>query len=233
MKSQQPADDSESDVSLRKGRPKATSRADKTAETRASIVKAALTEVVDQGYAGARLDEISKKAGVAKGTIYIHFKDKEALFEGIIRQMILPYSESMEAKAKLQPPQSPRHFLEEYLIPFVRALQADRRIDIVRLLIAEAPRFPALAEIYYRVIVEPNITRMSTMLSTCVKPEHAELKNFPQLVMAPVIAGLIWNTMFERFHPVDVEGMLRVHFGLMANALETGDEKALPPGKDS
>ena len=214
----------ERDSKERTPRRKSPSRADKAAETRAAIVKAALAEFMDRGFAGARLDEISKRAGVAKGTIYIHFKDKEALFEGIIRQMILPYSEQLEAKAKQRPPQNPEEFFEEYLLPFVRALQADRRIDILRLQISEGPRFPALAEIYYRVIVEPNITRLEAMLRVSLKPQHAELADYPQLVMAPVITGLIWNSMFERFRPVDVEGMLRIHFRMMSGWMEIGSE---------
>lgn len=200
----------------RSSRRKSPSRADKAAETRAAIVQAALAEFLDRGFAGARLDEISKRAGVAKGTIYIHFKDKEALFEGIVRQMVLPYSERMEAKAKERLPESPADFFENFLLPSVRALQSDRRVDVMRLLISDGPRFPALAEIYYRVVVEPNITRMQGLLAGSVRPEAKELADFPQLVMAPVIAGMMWNVLFERFRPLDVEGMMRTHFRLMS-----------------
>ena len=197
-------------------RRKSPSRADKAAETRAAIVQAALAEFLDRGFAGARLDEISKRAGVAKGTIYIHFKDKEALFEGIVRQMVLPYSQQMEARAKERLPESPADFFENFLLPSVRALQADRRVDVMRLLISDGPRFPALAEIYYRVVVEPNIARMQGLLAGSVRPEARELTDFPQLVMAPVIAGMMWNVLFERFRPLDVEGMMRTHFRLMS-----------------
>jgi AcrR family transcriptional regulator len=205
-----------SDAKERAPRRKSPSRADKAAETHAAIVRAALAEFTERGFAGARLDEISKRAGVAKGTIYIHFKDKEALFEGIVRQMILPYSEQMEAKAKDHPPQSPEQFLEEFLIPLVRSLQADHRVDILRLLISEGPRFPALAEIYYRVIVEPNMAKLRAVLAASVKPEARELANFPQIVVAPLLMGLIWNLVFERFQPVEVESMMRTHFRLMS-----------------
>ena len=203
-----------SEKTPRKKRP--SGRAAKTEVTRAAIVEAALAEFLDRGYAGARLDEMAKRAGVAKGTIYIHFKDKEALFEGILRQRLLPYSEQMEAKAKERLPESPEDFLENFLLPFVRALQADRGTDVVRLLVSEGPRFPSLSEIYYRVIVEPNITRMRAMLAATVKPEAKVLVDYPQLVMGPVIAGLMWNTMFERFERLDVETMLRAHFRLLS-----------------
>ena len=42
------------------------------------------------GFAATRLDDIAKRAGVAKGTIYLHFKDKESMFEELIRTAIVP-----------------------------------------------------------------------------------------------------------------------------------------------
>lgn len=211
-------------------RRKSPSRADRAAETRSAIVQAALSEFLDRGFAGARLDEISKRAGVAKGTIYIHFKDKEALFEGIVRQMVLPYSQQMESRAKERSPENPADFFENILLPAVRALQSDRRVDVMRLLISDGPRFPALAEIYYRVVVEPNITRLQALLTATVKPEARELADYPQLVMAPVIAGMMWNSLFDRFRPLDVEGMMRTHFRLMSAWLGAQPE---PPAPDS
>ena len=60
------------------------------AERRAAIVEAALEEFIARGFTATRLDDVAKRAGVAKGTIYLHFKDKEALFEELIRTAIVP-----------------------------------------------------------------------------------------------------------------------------------------------
>jgi AcrR family transcriptional regulator len=54
----------------------ANSRAGRAAERRAAIVAAALDEFVARGFTATRLDDVAKRAGVAKGTIYLHFKDK-------------------------------------------------------------------------------------------------------------------------------------------------------------
>lgn len=95
-------------------------------------------------------------------------------------------------------------------------LQADQRVEILRLLLSEGPRFPALTEIYYRVVVEPNISKLQALLKRSVKPEAAALADFPQLLGAPVLTGLIWNTLFERFREIDLEKMMRVHFQLIS-----------------
>ena len=49
-----------------------------------------MDEFIARGFAATRLDDVAKRAGVAKGTIYLHFKDKEALFEELIRTAIVP-----------------------------------------------------------------------------------------------------------------------------------------------
>src|ERR1700753_4436615 len=68
----------------------APNRAERAAERRAAIVDAAMEEFVARGFAATRLDDIAKRAGVAKGTIYLHFKDKESMFEELIRTAIVP-----------------------------------------------------------------------------------------------------------------------------------------------
>src|SRR5436190_12293021 len=65
-------------------------RAERAAERRQAIIEAALDEFIARGFAATRLDDIAKRAGVAKGTIYLHFKDKESMFEELIRTAIVP-----------------------------------------------------------------------------------------------------------------------------------------------
>ncbi len=67
------------------------SRTERAAERRAAIVDAAMEEFIARGFAATRLDDIAKRAGVAKGTIYLHFKDKESMFEELIRTAIVPF----------------------------------------------------------------------------------------------------------------------------------------------
>ena len=49
-----------------------------------------MDEFIARGFAATRLDDIAKRAGVAKGTIYLHFKDKESMFEELVRIVIVP-----------------------------------------------------------------------------------------------------------------------------------------------
>ena len=58
---------------------------------------AAMDEFIARGFAATRLDDVAKRAGVAKGTIYLHFKDKEALFQELIRTAIVPLVGTLDA----------------------------------------------------------------------------------------------------------------------------------------
>src|SRR3569832_2852275 len=76
-------------------------RTERAAERRAAIVEAAMEEFIARGFAATRLDDVAKRAGVAKGTIYLHFKDKESMFEELVRTVIVPVVERLNA---LPPP---------------------------------------------------------------------------------------------------------------------------------
>ena len=59
-------------------------------ERRRSILDAALAEFAAHGFAGTRLDDVARRAGVAKGTLYLYFSDKEALFRGLVQETLTP-----------------------------------------------------------------------------------------------------------------------------------------------
>ena len=61
-----------------------SARARRSAERRSAILAAALEEFAARGFAATRLDDVARRAGVAKGTIYLHFADKETLFQELI-----------------------------------------------------------------------------------------------------------------------------------------------------
>src|SRR6516162_1373048 len=68
-------------------------------ERRTAILSAALEEFAARGFAATRLDDVARRAGVAKGTIYLHFRDKESLFQELVRAMLSPLVGTIEAAA--------------------------------------------------------------------------------------------------------------------------------------
>src|SRR5881392_3143806 len=120
------------------------SRTQAAGERRAAILAAALEEFTARGYEGARLDDVAKRAGVAKGTIYLYFADKQTLFQELVRSMVSPVLGVLEKMRAVDIPA--RLLIETLLNTFVREVYGTRRKDIIRLILSEGPRFPAIAE---------------------------------------------------------------------------------------
>src|ERR1700759_761759 len=72
-------------------------RALRAADRRQAIIEAAFDTFIEKGFAASRLCDGARRAGVAKGTISLNFKDKEALFEELVRSAIVPLASSLMA----------------------------------------------------------------------------------------------------------------------------------------
>jgi AcrR family transcriptional regulator len=195
---------------------RSSNRAERAAERRAAIVEAAMEEFVARGFAATRIDDIAKRAGVAKGTIYLHFKDKESMFEELIRTAIVPLVVRLHASPP--PSGSIRDAIEAFARVFIQEIAATRRADIVRLIIAEGPRFPAIADFYYREVISRGLAGMRALIELAIargEIRHAELARFPQILVAPAIVAVVWKSLFERHSPLDAIEMFRVHLDLI------------------
>jgi AcrR family transcriptional regulator len=191
-------------------------RADRRAARRQAILAAALREFSARGFAAARLDDVALAAGVAKGTIYLYFRDKEALFQDLIRSEMSPVVATLETALALDLPV--RVVAERAVELFVREILGTRRRDIVRLIISEGPRFPQLAEFYYREVVARGIAAVRALMRRAL--ERGELRSdavirFPQLLVAPGIVAIIWSGLFERHEPLDVQALMRAQLDLL------------------
>ncbi len=187
----------------------------RSASRREAILAAALDEFSLRGFEAARLDDVAKRAGVAKGTIYLYFRDKESLFQELIRAMLTPVVGSIEAMGNVDMPL--RALAERIAEFFVREVYETRRRDVIRLMMAEGPRFPKLAEFYYREVLSRIIAAMRALLARAAARGEVPpgLVDFPQIVAAPGLVAIVWSGLFERFEPLDVRAMMKIHLELI------------------
>jgi AcrR family transcriptional regulator len=193
-----------------------SNRAERTAERRAAIIEAALDEFIARGFTATRIDDVAKRAGVAKGTIYLHFKDKESMFEELIRTALVPLIGRLHAPPPIGG--SVRDAVEAFARTFIQEVAATRRGDIVRLIVAEGPRFPSIADFYYREVVSRGLAGMRALIELAVARGEIQQKNlarFPQILVAPAIIAVIWQSLFSRHAPLDATEMFRVHLDLI------------------
>jgi AcrR family transcriptional regulator len=191
-------------------------RAARALERRQAIIEAAMDEFIARGYAATRLDDVARRAGVAKGTIYLHFTDKEALFQELIRTALVPLIGRLAVP--LPSGGSVRAAIEGFAETFAREVVSTRRGDIVRLIVAEGARFPSVADFYYREVVSRGLAGMRGLIQLGI--DNGEIRNealarFPQIVVAPAIVAVIWQGLFGRHAPLDATEMFRVHLDLI------------------
>jgi len=187
----------------------------RSAARRAAILAAALDEFAERGFAAARLDDVAKRAGVAKGTIYLYFRDKEALFQELVRTMVTPLIGTIEALGAADLPM--RALCDNIVDLFVREVYETRRKDVIRLIITEGRRFPKLAEFYYREVLSRIIGAVRAMLRRAAARGEAPegLIDFPQLIVAPGLVAILWSGLFDRFEPLDVRAMMKTNVELL------------------
>jgi AcrR family transcriptional regulator len=204
------------DRGRRKTPPDSRSRAARQIERREAILDAALAEFSASGFAAARLDDVARRAGVAKGTIYLYFRDKESLFQELVRSMLSPIVGALEAGPMVDLPA--RKVAEALADIFVREIFGTRRKDVIRLIIAEGQRFPQLAEVYYHEVIARVVPALRALMARAAArgelPNDA-LARFPQLLVAPAMVALVWNGLFGRFAPLDVQELLRAHIDIL------------------
>jgi AcrR family transcriptional regulator len=211
-----PANKPRKSVAAAKKTGRGKDRAAQSAARREAILKAALEEFSAAGFAATRLDDVARRAGVAKGTIYLHFADKEALFQEIVRSMLTPLVGHLENLRTLDVPF--RVIADQIVNLFVSEVLETVSKNIIRLIVAEGPRFPKIAEFHYREVVSRVMAAMQVILQRAVERgeiRHKALAQFPQLLFAPALMAVIWNSLFERFSSLDARALLRAHIDIL------------------
>jgi len=116
------------------------------------ILEAALDVFGERGLAGARLDDIARRAGVSKGTIYLYFPNKEELFREVVRAIVVDRLRQAAAEAGEGDPVDE---LKRYLRAHWTFVRSPEFQTIFRLVMGELHNFPDLAEFYGREVVKP------------------------------------------------------------------------------
>lgn len=197
----------------------------------AEIIAAALEVFADVGFAQAKISDIAKRAGVAKGTVYLYFQTKEELFEAAVRHYIKPVFSEMSQRVQAFP--GPASELLRLLIQqiYQHLPRSPERRGIMRILIAEGGRFPQMTEFYYREVIAGAQQLMRGVIQRGIDSgEFRELpaSNFPMAVMAPIMLATIWKMSFEQVAPLDLEQLCAAHIDLVLNGLVIRPELEQP-----
>jgi len=189
------------------------------------IVSAALEVFADRGFAATKLEDIARRAGVTKGTIYLYFDSKEALFKALIRQTIVPVIAQGEAVAQSFTGTA-RDLFEKLVREYWRLVGETSLVGIPKLMMAEANNFPELARFYYDEVVTRGHRLMAGVIQRGVKAGEFRPVNVmlaAKLAMSPLMHAVIARKAFSACMPegFDVDSYLNTHIDLYLNGIST------------
>src|SRR5436189_1901911 len=189
----------------------------------AEIVTAALEVFVERGFAAARLEEVARRAGVTKGTIYLYFKSKEALFKAVVRETIVPLIAQGEALAQSFPG-SARDLVEQLMREYWTLVGETRLAGIPKLMMAEAATFPALTRFYYDEVVTRGHRLMASVIARGIKSGEfrpVDVTLAAKLAMAPLMHAVVVRRAFASCMPeaFNVQQYLDTHIDLYLHGI--------------
>jgi len=168
------------------------------------ILNAALVEFGERGLAGARLEDIAKRAGLSKGTIYLYFPNKEALFREMVRHTVVSKLEESERIFETM-----NASVTETLIAFMRRywtfIRSSEFAPLFRLIHAEIHNFPDLARFYAEEVVMRGHRLIAGIISRGIESgEFRAVDPFvaARMLTAPFVMHGLWCTHRECFASV-------------------------------
>jgi AcrR family transcriptional regulator len=187
------------------------------------IITAALEVFADRGFAATKLEDVARRAGVTKGTIYLYFENKDALFKALIRQTIVPVIAKGEAIAEAFTGPA-RDLFERLVREYWRLVGETSLSNIPRLMIAEAGNFPQLARFYYEEVVTRGHRLMEGVLERGIKAGEFKKVNLAvatKLAMAPLLHAVVARRAFSACMPegFDVPRYLDTHIDLFLHGI--------------
>jgi AcrR family transcriptional regulator len=177
------------------------------------ILAAALDSFVELGYESSRLEDIARRAGCTKGTIFLYYENKAELFKAAIREVMLPLIRDSERTIE-QHAGSCRELLEKLLRMRWEGTAASRMSGLAKLLFAETHKYPELARFYHDEIHAQGQALLRRVLDMGI--ERGEFRpmnsaSVARVAIAPIMLAGIWRQSFEPVaeHVTDSEEDLR------------------------
>ncbi len=197
-------------------------RTERKEKRREELIDAALRVFSRVGFASAKMDDVADDAGTSKGTVYLYFESKEHLFEEMVKSKMLPIFSEAAAEMESETGSAEAKLRQRVKFFYRKVLNSDRR-QIMRLIMAEGPNFPHLAEFYHANI----LSRGQAMISAIIAEGKAngEFRDISghglaqNVVAGAIIAGM-WKLIFDPYQPIDLDAYYETHVDLVLNGLK-------------
>ena len=173
---------------------------------REELIEAAFALFIERGFASTRLEDVAVSAGVAKGTVVVHFPTKETLFSAVITHYVEP--SVARAEAITSEPGSASDRLR-HLLYFIHGQLCDPHIGgIPKMIVSEVGNFPELARSFHeRVCIRSRAAESELIRQGIASGEFRAVDPdlTARLLLDPIIMQAIWRHSLGRYDPVPVD----------------------------
>ena len=140
----------------------------RTQQTRERIRAAAHRLFLQQGYLATSIDAILAEAGISsKETLYRHYASKEELFVDVLAHLTMEqpgFSEKLSALPTPHDLLSLRQALTTLAREILSMMSQPGYLPLVRMIIAEAPRFPQLGTLFFSTVTQRGLAIITALL---------------------------------------------------------------------
>ncbi|WP_336882672.1 TetR/AcrR family transcriptional regulator [Rhodococcus globerulus] len=162
------------------------------------IVDAAAALFSEKGFAATTLDEVARRTGVAKGTVYVYFDTKVDLFRAVA-QAALESQQAALTSAELEIEGPFADTLPRLLSRMTATLAGGIVPTVVRMVISESRNFPDLAKIWHDEVLITLLDRV-TGLVVAAQARGEVRTGDPRLyafsIIGAVVTGLLYREVF-------------------------------------
>lgn len=187
------------------------------------ILEAALAVFAEKGFSASRMEDIAKRAGVTKGTIYLYFQGKEDVFRSLVRESIGERIATIRASVRAFDGPA-KELIKLMLRGMGHFLLTTDRVVLPKIIVAEAGNFPELARFYREDVIDQGLGLAVEIIERGIaKGEFRPLPpaHLARLFVAPILLMALWRTIFARFDtaPYDYDGLIETHLDVLLKGL--------------
>jgi len=159
------------------------------------LLASAIELFVERGFAATRLEDVARRAGVSKGTLYLYYANKEDLFKAVVRQSIVPMIDDAEASVAEFDGHS-AELLRHVILSWWHRIGSTKASGISKLILAESDNFPELARFYQEEVMTRRMRMISNMLERGIRRGEFRAIDVPQtaqVLIAPLLMLSTWK----------------------------------------
>lgn len=196
-------------------------------ERPAEILAAALKLFSDKGFAATKLDDVSKEAGISKGTLYLYFESKEAIFKAVVTEFVLPQIKKAEEQAQ-QFTGSIKDLMFSLLEQWRINVLETELSGIPKMMVAEASNFPELATYYLENVIQRTRKFVASLITLGIERGEFRLCNpeyAARLFLSPMVFSAIWQHSLAPYdNDYDIKEYLNFHLDIFLRGIQKDNE---------